>query len=51
MIFLRKSLEELRELKDLGIGILYLGVESGSNDILKSINKGVTAEKMSFGRA
>ncbi len=45
---LRKSLEELRELKDLGIGILYLGVESGSNDILKSINKGVTAEKMSL---
>jgi len=43
---LRKSLEELRELKDSGIGIIYLGVESGSNEILKSINKGVTAEKM-----
>ena len=41
-----KSLEELRELKDSGIGIIYLGVESGSNEILKSINKGVTAEKM-----
>jgi radical SAM superfamily enzyme YgiQ (UPF0313 family) len=43
---LRKSLDELRELKDFGIGIVYLGVESGSNDILKSINKGVTAQEM-----
>lgn len=43
---LRKSLDELIELKDSGIGIVYLGVESGSNDILKSINKGVTAEEM-----
>ena len=43
---LRKSLDELIELKNSGIGIVYLGVESGSNDILKSINKGVTAEEM-----
>ena len=43
---LRKSLEELRELKEFGIGIVYLGVESGSNEILKSINKGVTAGEM-----
>lgn len=43
---LRKSLDELRELKELGIGIVYLGVESGSNEILKSINKGVTADEM-----
>ncbi|MFT5874385.1 MAG: radical SAM superfamily enzyme YgiQ (UPF0313 family) [Clostridium sp.] len=43
---LRKSLDELYELKELGIGIVYLGVESGSDEILKSINKGVTAEKM-----
>jgi radical SAM superfamily enzyme YgiQ (UPF0313 family) len=41
---LTKPLEELREIKDLGVGILYLGVESGSNGILESINKGVTAE-------
>ncbi|MGH4124920.1 MAG: radical SAM protein [Clostridium sp.] len=40
---LSKSLDELRELKEFGLGIVYLGVESGSNDILKSINKGVTA--------
>ncbi len=43
---IKKSLDELRKLKDLGVGIVYLGVESGSNEILKSINKGVTAEKM-----
>ncbi|MBK5241814.1 radical SAM protein [Clostridium sp.] len=43
---LRKSLDELIELKNLGIGIVYLGVESGSNDILKGINKGVTAKEM-----
>jgi radical SAM superfamily enzyme YgiQ (UPF0313 family) len=43
---LRKSLEELRQLKDFGIGIVYLGVESGSSDILKSINKGVTVSEM-----
>lgn len=43
---LRKSLEELKELKNLGIGIIYLGVESGSGNILKSINKGVTVSEM-----
>jgi len=43
---LRKSLEDLIELKEFGIGIVYLGVESGSEDILKSINKGVTAKEM-----
>jgi radical SAM superfamily enzyme YgiQ (UPF0313 family) len=43
---LRKSLEELRELKDFGLGIVYLGLESGNNEILKSINKGVTASEM-----
>ena len=43
---LKKSLDELRQLKDFGIGIVYLGVESGSDEILKSINKGVTAKEM-----
>jgi radical SAM superfamily enzyme YgiQ (UPF0313 family) len=43
---LRKSLDELRQLKDFGIGIVYLGVESGSSDILKCINKGVTVSEM-----
>jgi radical SAM superfamily enzyme YgiQ (UPF0313 family) len=43
---LRKSLDDLRQLKDFGIGIVYLGVESGSNNILENINKGVTAQEM-----
>ncbi|MPQ33101.1 radical SAM protein [Clostridium estertheticum] len=43
---LAKSVEDLSLFKALGIGILYLGVESGSNEILKSINKGVTAQNL-----
>ncbi|MFA5536991.1 MAG: radical SAM protein [Bacillota bacterium] len=43
---LRKSLEELQELRKLGLGILYMGLESGSDQILKEIKKGVTPEQM-----
>lgn len=43
---LRKTTEELRELKDLGLGIAYLGVESGSDEILREIKKGVTSAEM-----
>lgn len=43
---LRKSHEELEELKDLGLGIIYLGVESGSEKILRKIKKGVSRENM-----
>ncbi|NLL19168.1 MAG: radical SAM protein [Clostridia bacterium] len=42
---LRKSTEELRELKALGLGILYMGLETGSDEILQEINKGITAEE------
>lgn len=42
---LRKSLEELRELNKLGLGILYMGLETGSDEILKEINKGVTVQQ------
>ncbi len=41
-----KSVEDLKKLKDLGIGIIYLGVESGSETILKNIRKGVTRAEM-----
>ena len=41
-----KSDEELRELKGLGLGIVYYGVESGDDRILKEINKGTTAENL-----
>ncbi len=43
---LSKSQEDLSRLKDLGLGIVYLGVESGSEDILEKINKGVTRSEM-----
>ncbi len=43
---LSKSNQELEKLKSLGLGIIYLGVESGSEKILKAINKGVTMEEM-----
>jgi radical SAM superfamily enzyme YgiQ (UPF0313 family) len=43
---LRKSHEELKELKKLGLGIAYMGLESGSDDILRNIKKGVTSSEM-----
>jgi len=42
---LRKSVEELKELRDLGMKILYLGVETGNTDLLKKIDKGATREQ------
>ncbi len=43
---LRKSVEELRALKDLGVGILYLGLESGDPEILKRIKKNATVDEL-----
>ena len=43
---LRKKKEELDRLNALGLGIIYLGLESGSDKVLKLINKGVTSEEM-----
>lgn len=43
---LKKDVQELRELKDLGLGILYLGLESGNSEVLKRIRKNATAEQM-----
>lgn len=40
---LRKSKEEITALKELGLKMLYMGIESGSDSILKDINKGVTS--------
>ncbi len=39
---LRKSPEELSELRDHGIGIIYIGAESGSDKVLRDIKKGAT---------
>ncbi len=43
---LRKTPDELRQLKELGLGIVYLGVETGNNELLKIINKGVDYDTM-----
>jgi len=43
---LGKSKEELTFLKDQGLGIVYLGIESGSDKILKDIHKGVTSQEI-----
>ncbi|GAA0182573.1 radical SAM protein [Clostridium sediminicola] len=42
----RKSHEELTRLNELGLQILYLGVESGSDEILEDIKKDTTAAEM-----
>ena len=41
-----KSLDELRALKTQGLGIVYLGMETGDDVTLKNINKGTTAAGM-----
>lgn len=38
-----KSLNDLKSLKEMGLGILYLGVETGDDGIRKEIRKGSTA--------
>lgn len=43
---LRKSEEELKSLRKTGLQMLYLGVESGSGEVLKRVAKGVTPEQM-----
>jgi radical SAM superfamily enzyme YgiQ (UPF0313 family) len=42
---LRKSPEELAHLKELGLGIVYHGAESGDDEVLRRVNKGSTAEQ------
>lgn len=37
-----KSVEELAELRDLGLGLLYIGAESGDDVVLEKIAKGET---------
>jgi radical SAM superfamily enzyme YgiQ (UPF0313 family) len=41
-----KSDDDLVQLKEKGLGILYLGVESGDNDTLRKACKGTTAENL-----
>lgn len=39
----RKSVEELRKLHEAGLSRIHIGLESGSDPVLQSIRKGVTA--------
>lgn len=41
-----KSAQALGELHDRGLGIVYLGLESGDDETLQAINKGASAEQM-----
>ena len=43
---LRKSDEELKRLADAGLDIVYMGLESGSNKVLRIMKKGTNAESM-----
>ncbi|MFQ6000826.1 MAG: radical SAM protein [Anaerolineae bacterium] len=43
---LRKSPEDLEELRKRKLGIIYLGLESGSDEILQFIEKGATSQEM-----
>ncbi len=43
---LRKGLEDLKELKALGLGIIYLGLESGDPEVLKRVKKNATVDQM-----
>lgn len=42
----KKTVEELRELRERGLGIVYLGIESGNEEILARICKGATYEQI-----
>lgn len=46
---LRKSPSELAELRDAGLKLIYLGIESGDDEILRRIEKGETAESTTKG--
>ncbi len=43
---LRRSPAELARLRDLRLGIIYMGVESGDDDVLKAVGKGVDYSQM-----
>lgn len=40
-----KAIEELRQLRKAGLTRLHVGLETGDNDLLNYINKGVTSEE------
>jgi len=38
----KKSVEEIKELAALGLSLVYVGAESGDDEVLRSVNKGET---------
>ncbi len=51
MDILRRSVAELRQLRELKLGIIYMGVESGDDEVLEKVGKGVgTAQIVAAGR-
>lgn len=43
---LEKSLDELKSLRAGGLGLAYFGIESGNDDLLEKIDKGVNSAQM-----
>jgi radical SAM superfamily enzyme YgiQ (UPF0313 family) len=43
---LRKDVEDLRALKEKGVGIIYLGLESGHQEVLRRIKKNATIDQL-----
>jgi radical SAM superfamily enzyme YgiQ (UPF0313 family) len=43
---LRRTPEELAELRKLKLGIVYMGLESGDDEILRDVKKGITSSEM-----
>ena len=46
---LKKSVDELAQLREAGLTLLYYGIETGSADLLKRITKGATPDAMITG--
>lgn len=43
---LRRSVDELKELRQLKVGIIYTGLETGDDELLQKIGKGVNSNEM-----
>ncbi|MDD2780891.1 radical SAM protein [Sulfuricurvum sp.] len=44
--FLEKSVDELKELRAGGLSLAYFGIETGNDELLRKIDKGVNADQM-----
>ncbi|MFA6628588.1 MAG: radical SAM protein [Sulfuricurvum sp.] len=44
--FLEKSVDELKELRAGGLSLAYFGIETGNDELLSKIDKGVNADQM-----